>query len=133
MTQPTAHCIFVSPASKVTMPQLVRPCRLVVTSGTGIVRRYQPDTLNGERTRRRGPLHLRLEVSLSALNEETPGAKWRTAEVEVAQNHSEISRPAKEKWFYQVVNTSHIYRLPLSSHTHTPTHTLNDLHNSLPH
>lgn len=122
MTQPTAHCIFVSPASKVTMPQLVRPCRLVVTSGTGIVRRYQPDTLNGERTRRRGPLHLRLEVSLSALNKRLQGLsggrrRWRS--LRIIQKYQ--GRPKKSgftRWYIQATSTA-----SLSPHTPTHTHT----------
>lgn len=52
MTEPIVHCIFVSSGRKAASD----PRRRVVTSGTGIVRRYQASPLNPDTTPQNSPL-----------------------------------------------------------------------------
>lgn len=65
MTQPMAHTASLFLQRGKRQRHSKWPRRLVVTSGTGIVHRYQLGPLNRKTTHQNSPLHLCLEVSLN--------------------------------------------------------------------
>lgn len=84
------------------------PRRPVVTSGTGIVHRYQAGPLNRKTTHQNSPLHLRLEVSVNESHMRLRVVHTECQMCDVLYMSSAEIKPglAPENWLEQVVNTA---------------------------